>query len=136
MLGVPLLIIPFAIYNIAAFLLTFSWDTKIWPIPLTTGETVTPTAGDAIVAGSILLLLIEMVRAARVTRGAFMDHILSLLLFIGMTVEFLMVPQVATVTFLLLLVISFVDAVGGFAIAMRAAPRRVAVTEVQHVHPA
>ena len=43
------------------------------------------------------------------------DHGLSLVLFLGMLVEFLLVKQAASATFFLLLVISFVDVLGGFA---------------------
>jgi len=132
-MGVPLLIIPFAIYNLLAFLLSFSWTTELWPITLSSGDKVTPTAGDAIVAASILILMFELLKAAR--RRSVVDHLLSLVLFVGMIVEFLMVKEAATTAFLLLLVISFVDVAGGFAITVRAARRDVAVTEVEHVHP-
>ncbi len=51
------------------------------------------------------------------------DHVLSTVLFLGMLVEFLLVKQAATATFFLLLVISFVDVLGGFAVTMRTAQR-------------
>ncbi len=132
-MGAPLLIIPFAIYNLLAFLLSYSWTNELWPITLSSGIKVTPTAGDALVAGSILILMFELVKAAR--RRSVVDHLLSLILFVGMIVEFLMVKEAATTAFLLLLVISFVDVAGGFAITVRTARRNVNVTEVEHVHP-
>ena len=54
-----------------------------------------------------------------------------MILFVGMGAEFLLVKQAATSTFFLLLVISFVDVAGGFAISMRAAQRDVMVNEVR-----
>ena len=60
---------------------------------------------------------------------------LSTLLFIGMVVEFLLVKQAASGTFFLLLVISFVDVVGGFTITIRTAQRDISV-EDNVVHPA
>ena len=133
-MGAPLLIIPFAIYNLLAFLLSYSWTNELWPITLSSGIKVTPTAGDAIVAGSILILMVELVKAAA-RRRSVVDHLLSLILFVGMIVEFLMVKEAATTAFLLLLVISFVDVAGGFAITVRTARRNVNVTEVERVHP-
>jgi hypothetical protein len=46
------------------------------------------------------------------------------------------VKQAATATFFLLLVISFVDAIGGYTITMRAAQRNVLVDQVETVHRA
>jgi hypothetical protein len=55
------------------------------------------------------------------------DHGLSLLLFLAMLVEFILVKQAATATFFLLLVIGIVDVMGGFAITLRSAQRDLTV---------
>ena len=134
-LGVPLLIFPFAIYNIFAFVLQdFSWTAGIAKIPMMSGGELAISSSDVIVAGSILILLIEMIKAARMSRRSIVDHLLSMLLFVGMLVEFLLVKQAASTTFLLLLVISFVDVVGGFAVSVRAAQRDVSVSGVENIH--
>jgi hypothetical protein len=135
LLGVPLLIFPFAIYNILVFLMPgFSLSKEAWHFQFASGGEFGLTGGDVMVAASILILLIEMLKSARMSRRTFMDHLLSLLLFIGMVVEFLMVKEVASTTFLMLLVISFVDVVAGFAVGARASRREIAVTEVDRVH--
>lgn len=135
LLGVPLLIFPFAIYNIIVFLLPgFSLGRELWHFQLASGGEFGLTGGDLFVAGSILILLIEMLKSSRMARRGVIDHLLSMMLFIGMVVEFLMVKEVTSTTFLLLLVISFVDVAGGFAISVRMARRKVDITEVEHVH--
>jgi hypothetical protein len=48
--------------------------------------------------------------------------------------EFLLVKQVATPTFLLLLVVSFVDVMGGFAVGNRAGRRDQSYSESDHLH--
>jgi hypothetical protein len=48
-----------------------------------------------------------------------------MVLFVAMLIEFLLVKQVASSTFFLLLVISFVDVMGGFAVSIRAAQRDI-----------
>ena len=63
------------------------------------------------------------------------DHALSLILFLGMLVEFLLVKQAATATFFLLLVISFIDVLGGFAVTLRSAQRDLTVEGVERVSP-
>jgi hypothetical protein len=135
LLGVPLLIFSFAIYNIVEFVLPgFSWSMEVLRFQLPSGADCAITAGDAMVAGSILLLILEMLKAARMSRRGFMDHLLSMMLFAAMVSEFLLVKQVATSTFLLLLVISFVDVMGGFALGHRAARRDASYSESDHFH--
>ena len=126
LLGVPLLIIPFAIYNIVVFILPgFAWSMEVLRFPLASGGEFAVSAGDLMIAGSILILLVEMLKAARLSRRSVMDHLLSMVLFVGMLIEFLLVKQAASSTFFLLLVISFVDVMGGFAISVRAAQRDI-----------
>jgi hypothetical protein len=134
--GVPLLIFAFAIYNIIAFLMPgFSWTAEVVRFRMMSGAEWGVTGGDLMVAGSIVILLIELIKSARMTPRTIIEHILAMVLFIAMLVEFLMVPETATATFFLLLVISFVDVVGGFAISMRAAQRDISMSSVENVNP-
>ena len=134
-LGVPLLIFPFAIYNILVFLMpTFAWTGELWHFRMMSGGEWGITPDDIMIAGSIVILLIEMLKAARMSRRTIVDHLLSMILFVGMLVEFLMVKQVASTTFFLLLVISFVDVAGGFAVSRRAAQRDISFQGVENAH--
>ena len=81
------------------------------------------SAGDMLITLAILLLFGEMMKSTRIGIRTVVDHALSLILFLGMLVEFLLVKQAATATFFLLLVISFVDVLGGFAVTLRTAQR-------------
>ncbi len=135
--GVPLLIVPFAIYNMITFLLPgVPWSQEIARIRMTSGADWTLTPGELLIAFSIIVLFFEMLKATRMSTRTIIDHVLSTLLFIGMLVEFLLVKQTATGTFFLLLVISFVDVAGGFTITIRAAQREVTVEEADGAHPA
>jgi hypothetical protein len=135
LLGVPLLIFPFAVYNILVFLMPgFKWNEEAWHFRMMSGGEWGITPGDVMIAASIVILLIEMLKAARMSRRTIIDHLLSMILFIGMLVEFLLVKQVASTTFFLLLVISFVEVAGGMAVSVRAAQRDVTVNEVENIH--
>jgi hypothetical protein len=101
---------------------------EVLRFPLASGGEFGITAGDLMIAGSILILLVEMLKAARLSRRSIIDHLLSMVLFVGMLIEFLLVKQAASSTFFLLLVISFVDVMGGFAISVRAAQRDISFT--------
>ena len=132
LVGFPLLVIPFAVYNIIEFLLPGPtpgafWTSVIASIPLASGEAWAMTVGDLMIALSILILFVELLKATRLSTRSIVDHLLSTLLFIVVLVEFLLVKQAATGTFFLLLIISFVDVVGGFSVTIRSAQRDIAI---------
>jgi hypothetical protein len=134
MLGFPLLLIPFAIYNIIAFLMQgVSWTGTIATVRMVSDADWTMSAGDILVASAIVLLCGEIIKSTRIGLRTVVDHALSLILFLGMFIEFLLVKQAATATFFLLLVVSFIDVLGGFAVTLRSAQRDLTVEGVERV---
>jgi hypothetical protein len=128
LIGFPLLIIPFAIYNMIAFLTPgMSWTGTVATINLISGQAWTVTPEEIFLAFSILLLGIEVIKAARMGLRGLMDHILSMILFVVMLVEFLLVARAGTSTFFLLMTISFVDVLAGFIITARTAQRDIQI---------
>ena len=71
LLGIPLLIIPFAIYNMIAFLTPgVSWTHDITKLHMMSGADWTLTLGELLVAISVLILFVEILKATRMgTRG-------------------------------------------------------------------
>jgi hypothetical protein len=135
-LGFPLLLVPFAVYNIVAFI--FAMPGEFWTSPATSvhmmsGQDWVLTWEDILLASSIFLLWIEILKSTRIGRRSVMDHILAMALFIGMLVEFLLVKQAGTSTFFLLMTIALVDVLAGFIVAMRSSQRQI---EVDSVGPA
>ena len=134
MLGFPLLLIPFAIYNIVAFLMPgVNWTGIVTTVHMVSDADWSMSAGDMLVALAIVLLCGEIMKSTRIGIRTVVDHALSLVLFLGMMVEFLLVKQAATATFFLLLVVSFIDVIGGFAVTLRSAQRDLTVEGVEHV---
>ena len=138
MIGFPLLIIPFAIYNIGIFLIGIEWSGKLpYSIPLTSGHVWEPTTGDAFIIGTLLLLMFEIIKSTRHGKSL-MEHFLSLLLAGGATAEFIMldsakimkgatVMPIANSTFAIFIAICFVDLFAGFAASLRRARKAVVV---------
>ena len=85
------------------------------------------TPEDIILAFAILLLGVEVIKATRMGVRGLMDHILSMILFIVMLVEFLLVARAGTSTFFILMVISLVDVMAGFIITARTAQRDIQI---------
>jgi hypothetical protein len=134
MLGFPLLLVPFAIYNIIAFLMPgVTWTGVVATVHMVSGAEWTMSAGDILITLAILLLCGEVMKSTRIGTRTVVDHALSLILFLGMLVEFLLVQQAATATFFLLLVVSFIDVIGGFAVTLRSARRDLTVEGVERV---
>jgi hypothetical protein len=128
LVGFPLLLVPFAVYNIIAFLMPgVSWTGTVTSVSMISGGDWTMSAGDMLIALSVLLLFGEMMKSTRIGTRSVLDHALSLVLFLGMLVEFLLVSRAATGTFFVLLVISFVDVLGGFTVTLRSAQRDLTV---------
>jgi hypothetical protein len=128
LIGFPLLLIPFAIYNIIAFLMPdVTWDGPATSLGMASGVQWAMTAGAWLLVLAVFMLMFETIKATRSSPRSIVDHALSLILFLGMVVEFILVPRAATATFFILLVIAFVDVVGGFAVTLRTAQRDLTI---------
>jgi hypothetical protein len=134
MLGFPLLLVPFAIYNIIAFLMPgVTWTGVVSTVHMVSSADWTMSVGDMLIALAIFLLCGEVLKSTRIGIRTVVDHALSLILFLGMLVEFLLVKQAATATFFLLLVVSFIDVLSGFAVTLRSAQRDLTVEGIERV---
>jgi hypothetical protein len=128
LIGFPLLVIPFAIYNMIAFLTPgVNWTDAVTGVELMSGATWSVTAEDMLIGLAVILLPLEILKAARIGMRSVVDHILSMALFVIMLIEFLMVRQAGTSTFFLLMMISVVDVLGGFIVTLRTAQRDLTV---------
>ncbi len=137
LVGFPLLLIPFAIYNIIAFLIPgVGWTDALTRVSFPAGGEWAMSLGDMLVAVSILLLLVEVIKAYRTGGRYVMDHLLSALLFVAMAAEFYLVPRATTATFFLMLVASFADVIGGVVAMRRRRVVAVAAVPVETVAPA
>ncbi|HEY2136048.1 MAG TPA: hypothetical protein VGH49_09180 [Xanthobacteraceae bacterium] len=135
LIGFPLLVVPFAIYNMIAFLLPgFEWSHPIVTVHLMSGAEWPFTSGELLVAVAIMVLFFEMLKSRRLADRSIIDHLLSVLLLAALIAEFVLVRQAASGTFFLLAVIGFVDMAGGFT--MRAARRSVPAAVADEAHPA
>jgi len=127
-LGFPLLLIPFAIYNMIAFLTPgVAWTAPVATVHMMSGEDWVLTWEDLLLAFAIFLLWIEIIKSTRIGMRSIMDHVLAMALFIAMLVEFLLVRQAGTSTFFLLMIIALVDVLAGFIVSIRSSQRRLEI---------
>jgi hypothetical protein len=135
LIAFPLLLLPFAFFNMVIFLLNIPFGDTVFTIPLVSELTMPPvfersmpvTLGDLLVAIGVLLLYVEVVKAARPGGRSIMDHVLALILFLAMAAELVLVPRAATSVLLLLTVLGFVDLIAGLSIR----PERIVLEETR-----
>jgi hypothetical protein len=125
-IGFPLLLIPFAIYNMVAFLTPMDLATRPYTVALKSGLPWGPTVSDVFVTFALVMLMCEFIKSARQGKS-FVEHFLALLLAGGAAAEFWMVREGGNSTFFLFVVICFVDLFAGFAASIRRARRAVVV---------
>lgn len=128
---IPLMIIPFILYNLAMIGALGSGgvaalENSIFSLDMMSGATWTMSLGDLLLLVALFVLFFEIIKATR-RRSAVMDHILSMLLFVVFLVEFLLAPGAATHVFFLLMAICFIDVAAGFTISITSAGRDVSI---------
>jgi hypothetical protein len=133
LIAFPLLLIPFALYNMVVFLLSLSFTDTLFSIPLLEGRRLPVTTADVLLAIAMLMIWLEAVKASRMRKGI-TDHVLSFLVLAAMVAELALVPQATTTTLLLLAVLGFVDFVLGLSVKRpsKQPEEEVAVEDVYH----
>ena len=126
--AIPLLVFAFILYNL--IVLAFgaesadaALNTPLFSTTLLSGGTWTFAWGDLILLITLGLLFVEIVKSTFTTTSTLIDHALSMVLFIAILVEFLMVKQAATSVFFLILMASLIDVIAGYTIGIRVARR-------------
>jgi hypothetical protein len=130
--AIPLLIMPFILYNIGVMGVFGTPGVAMLEQPVTSmvmpsGADWTMSVGDLLIVVSLVILFFEILKATRASTRALLDHLLSMVLFIVFLVEFLLVTNAATDVFFILMTISFIDVIAGFSVSMRTASRDVSI---------
>ncbi|QPC85932.1 hypothetical protein GA830_03680 [Mesorhizobium sp. NBSH29] len=129
--SVPLLIIPFILYNLGlagAFGETATrdlWSSELFFVTMMSGGVFSLTLGDLLVMTGLLVLFVEIVKSTRTSNASVVDHLLSTFVFVAFLVEFLLVSGAATSVFFTLMMIALIDVLAGFSVSLRAAGRDV-----------
>jgi hypothetical protein len=124
LIGIPLLIIPVAVYHMLV-LLTPGVDLTgpITTIRMMSGANFAVSLSDVLIMLALLCLFLEIFKSTRTGNRSIVDHMLSMVLFVAMLLEFILWAPFGTSTYAIFLVIGLVDVVGGFTISIRTARR-------------
>lgn len=86
----------------------------VWPI----------SAADLLLAASLLVLFIELIKPTASRRIALANHILSMLLFVACLLQLLLAPGCATSTYFLITMMVLLDVLAGFMVTVPGERRR------------
>jgi hypothetical protein len=132
MAAIPLMLIPFVLYNLAMVGAfggggTGSLETIVTSVNMMSGATWTMSLGDLFIVIALVILFLEIFKATRRSSVALLDHLFSMALFVVFLVEFLLVQGAATQIFFILMLIALVDVIAGFTVSIKSASRDVAI---------
>ena len=131
--GIPLLIVPFILFNLGLAGVFGSgdgsdlWATVVFSERMMSGGVFSLTAGNLLVVVGLLLLFVEIVKSARTSRASIVDHLLSTFVFVAFLVEFLLVKDAAHAVFFTLMVIALIDVLAGFSVSLKSAGRDISI---------
>ena len=133
--ALPLMALPVLAYNLLALALgglrapdaAPRLAARIADIPMASRVAWPLSLGDLFVAGALVVLFVELLKAASSRHAAVINHSLSMVLFIGCLVEFLLFPAFATSTFFLITLMVLLDVLAGFIITLAAERREIDV---------
>ena len=129
LIAIPLLVIPVVIYVLVVLtggLLNTegvvaaeaALRNPIFSIPMVSGTPWNVGAGDLILFLSLILLFFELLKSTSSQKVAIVNHALSMILFIGCLVAFLLVKGFTTSTFFLILTMVMLDVLAGFIVTI------------------
>ena len=123
----PLLVFALMAFNLVFWSSSVALEDEVFRAVMSSGALLVLTVADLLLLFSLLLLFLEMLKSAGSSNATIADHILSTGVFILALVEFLLVPQAGNASFLMLVVICFMDVVAGYAVSIRTARRDISM---------
>jgi hypothetical protein len=124
--SVPLLILALIAYTVIVVMAGVPLDRAMTATTLPSGALWRLSLGDLLVLLGVALLSVEIIKASRIRRAG-LDHGLSMVVFVIALLEFLLVAQCGTSVFLIIVALTLIDVVSGFAVSLSTAQRDISV---------
>ncbi len=127
----PLLSVPVILYNVvalgggvfsrAAEDVVAGLARTLTTVPMASGTVWVVSSGDVILLIALLMVFLELLKAARNTREDALSHILSLGLFVLCLIEFLLIPAFASTLFFAITMMTLMNVLAGYMMTSRQA---------------
>ncbi len=132
--AIPLLALPVLLYNLVLLTLKGGFNTPDAPaqmsvtqftIRMTSGGAWPVSLGDLLLAASLIVLFVELLKSTNSRNIAIINHSLSMILFVICLVEFLLLKGCATSVYFLLTLMVMLDVLAGFIVTIVASRRDI-----------
>src|SRR5687768_17299858 len=109
--AIPLLVLPVVAYNLIVLTLSGGLNAvdadarmslQLFSVRMSSHIDWMVSLGDVMIAASLGVLFVELLKSTTSRRVAIINHALSMLLFVACLLEFLLLPACATSTFFLI----------------------------------
>jgi hypothetical protein len=128
----PLLAFPLAAFVLCAVSSQDGWATApAFSLNMISGALWSVSYGDLFIFGSLVVLFIEIVKSVNTGASEILNHSLSMLVALICVVLFATASSFTNSTFFMLMAMTFIDVIAGFAITIVAA-RRDFGTQTSH----
>ena len=127
--SLPLMAIVIVAYNIMALVTGPSMETTLIDAQLLSGAVWSMKVSDLLLVSALGLLFLELIGSTKTNTSSVINHGLSLVVFIGALIEFIVLPEFGTSTFFLITMFALLDVVAGFTVTIATARRDSSVGE-------
>ena len=129
--ALPLIVLAFIFYNIVVWLgggvpAHEIMSRQVLSIPMV-GRSVPISWGDIVILFTLIVLFVEIVKATYTSSASLLDHALSMFVFIGCLVQFLLFTSASTGVFLNITLATLIDVIAGYTIGIRVARRDLSI---------
>lgn len=126
----PLIGVLAVVYLIVAAVFDTALGRTIFNLTLPSGADWKFLVSDLFLVLGLFLLYLEILKSTRTGRGQIIEHIVSMLVFVGCLLLFLLVRQTGSTTFLLITAMAAIDVIAGFTVSIVAARRDMEIERV------
>ena len=130
----PLLVLPVLLYNLVLLSMKGGLGSTeaaaqlaqpLFTIHMTSGGAWPVSLGDLFLAAALIVMFIELLKSANSRNVAIINHSLSMILFVGCLVEFLLLKGFSTSVFFLITMMVLLDVLAGFIVTIVSARRDI-----------
>ena len=128
---VPLLAILLVVYNILALVsgdkTGETLNSVLFQIPLISGALLKIDVNSLLIIIGLHILYVEILKSLKSSLQTVIKHVLSTLVFLIFVIEFIVVKDLGTPSFLILTMMAMLDLIQGFTVSISSARRDVVV---------
>ncbi len=119
----------FLIILILYFVNPLELDHQLFSITLPTNATLKIDISDIFIIVGVFSIFFEAVKSAQISTAGVYESTLSIIVSIAFLISFLLVQKAGTTTFLILMLMSFTEAISGFIISVSVARRDISASQ-------